>query len=225
MANPAPDLTPSIALQEDSNEPPISSKHVSVSAPGRVADEAIDSAFLDRWSRRAFSARPLPFEVVRTLFEASRWAPSAGNVQPWLFIYAADRATRTRSHRLLKEQNRRWAERAPLLVFVFARRTHPETGLPLRTAAFDTGAAWFALALQAQQLGLVTRAMGGILHEETYAALGVPENEFESMAAIAIGYPGDPQDLPPELLTKEQPTLRKRQHEFVFNGRYIPRES
>jgi nitroreductase len=224
MANPAPELAPTVALHEDANDPPISSKRDSASAPGRVADEAVESIFLDRWSRRAFSARPLPFEVVRTLFEASRWAPSAENLQPWLFIYAADRPTRTRSHRLLKEQNRRWAERAPLLVFVFARRTHPDTGQPLRTAAFDTGAAWFALALQAQLLGLVTRAMGGIFHEQTYAALGVPENEFESMAAIAIGYPGDPGELPPELATKEQPTLRRRQHEFVFNGRYIPRE-
>ena len=224
MANSAPELTPSVALHDDASEPPISSRHASASAPGRVADEAIDPAFLERWSRRAFSARPLPFEVVRTLFEASRWAPSSGNVQPWLFIYAADRPMRTRGHRLLKEQSRRWAERAPLLVFVFARRSHPETGMPLRTGAFDTGAAWFALALQAQQLGLVTRAMGGIFHEQTYAALGVPEHEFESMAAIAIGYPGDPQDLPAELAAKEQPTLRKRQHEFVFNGRYIPRE-
>jgi nitroreductase len=224
MSDAVPDLSPSDALPEEAAPAPLSGDQVSSGAFERVADEAIDPAFLSRSSRRAISARPLPFEAVRTLFEAARWAPSAGNVQPWLFIYAADRPTRTRAHRLLKEQNRRWAERAPLLIFVFARRNHPETGLPLRTAAFDTGAAWFALALQAQQLGLVTRAMGGIHHEQTYAALGVPENEFESMVAIAIGYPGDPLHLPPDLAAKEQPTPRKRQHHFVFNGRYVERE-
>jgi nitroreductase len=198
MSDAAPDLGPSDVRPEEAAPAPLSGDQVSRVASERVADEAIDPAFLSRSSRRAISARPLPFEAVRTLFEAARWAPSAGNVQPWLFVYAADRPTRTRAHRLLKEQNRRWAERAPLLIFAFARRNHPETGLPLRTAAFDTGAAWFALALQAQQLGLVTRAMGGIHHEQTYAALGVPENEFESMVEIAVGYPGDPLDLPPD---------------------------
>jgi nitroreductase len=233
MSNAAPDLTLSSSLPAEAPAPPrpdeaapapLSSEQLSPAASERVADEAIDPAFLSRSSRRAISARPLPFQVVRTLFEAARWAPSAGNVQPWLFIYAADRPVRKRAHRLLNEQNRRWAERAPLLVFVFARRNHPATGLPLRSAAFDTGAAWFALALQAQRLGLVTRAMGGILHEQTYAALGVPESEFESMVAIAIGYPGDPVDLPPDLAAKELPTSRRRQHHFVFNGRYIERE-
>ena len=234
MSNAAPDLTRSSSLPAETapapSRPaetapaPLSGERLSPAAPERVADEAIDPAFLSRSSRRAISARPIPFQAVRTLFEAARWAPSAGNVQPWLFIYAADRPVRKRAHRLLNEQNRRWAERAPLLVFVFARRNHPATGLPLRSAAFDTGAAWFALALQAQQLGLVTRAMGGIQHEQTYATLGVPESEFESMVAIAIGYPGDPVDLPPDLAAKELPTSRRRQHHFVFNGRYIERE-
>jgi nitroreductase len=224
MSNAAPDVSLSSSLPVEAAPAPLSSEQLSPAAPERVADEAIDPAFLSRSSRRAISARPLPFQAVRTLFEAARWAPSAGNVQPWLFIYAADRPVRKRAHRLLNEQNRRWAERAPLLVFVFARRNHPATGLPLRTAAFDTGAAWFALALQAQQLGLVARAMGGILHEQTYAALGVPESEFESMVAIAIGYPGDSLDLPPDLAAKEVPTSRRRQHHFVFNGRYIERE-
>jgi nitroreductase len=224
MTNAAPELAHSTPTKSELSSPAVSTSRVSAGAQGRLADEPIEPAFLSRWSRRAFSTQPLPFETVRTLFEAARWAPSAGNVQPWLFIYAVDRPTRERAHGLLKEQNRRWAERAPLLVFVFARRNHPETGLPLRTAAFDVGAAWFALALQAQQLGLVTHAMGGIFHEQTYAAFGVPESDFESMAAIAVGYPGDPRDLPSELAAKEQPTGRKRQHEFVFNGRYIERE-
>lgn len=186
----------------------------------RVPEAAVDEQLLARWSRRAISCEPLPFDVVRSLFEAARWAPSAGNLQPWLFVYAADAPVRKRAHQLLSEQNRRWAERAPLLIFVFARRSHPETGRPLRSAAFDTGAAWFSLALQAQRLGLVARAMGGIHHDRTYRALGVPEEQFESLVAIAVGYPGDPAALPEDLAFKEQPTPRKRQHEFVFNARY-----
>jgi nitroreductase len=110
-----------------------------------------------------------------------------------------------------------------LLVFVFARKHHPATGLPIRTAAFDTGAAWQSLALQAHKLGLSTRAMGGIHHEKTYEVLGVPEAEFESMAGIAIGYPADRSTLPGDLHDKEQPNTRKSTREFVFEGQYRSR--
>jgi nitroreductase len=192
------------------------------SAPGRLAEASIDPQFIDRWSRRALSAEPLPQGTLLSLFEAARWAPSASNQQPWLFVYANDPETLARTRPLLKENNARWAGRAPLLVFVFARRVNPETGKPIRTGAFDTGAAWLSLALQAQKLGLITRAMGGVHHEKVYEALGVPEAEFESMVAVAIGYPAAREDLPEDLAAREVPSQRKRQQEFVFNGRYHP---
>jgi len=163
----------------------------------RQPEAEVDELFLERWSRRALSDRPLTSQQISTLFEAARWAPSARNLQPWLFVYASRPEDLLTARQLLKEPNQRWASRAPLLVFVFARRRHPETGAPLRTAAFDTGAAWQSLALQAHKLGLSTRAMGGIHHELTYQALGVPAEDFESMAGIAIGYPGERDTLPP----------------------------
>ncbi len=177
-------------------------------------------AFVARWSRRALSPRALPPETVRALFEAARWAPSASNLQPWLFVYADDEEILARAQALVMPRNRQWADRAPLLVFVFARRAHPETGKPLRTGAFDTGAAWFAFALQAHALGLSTRSMGGINHDEAYGVLGVPRDEYESMAAVAVGFPGDVEDLPAELAAREIPSSRRSASTFVFPRRY-----
>jgi nitroreductase len=202
MANTAPTLDP----------PPSSS---------RLPEADVDPLFIGRWSTRAFSPRPLSQDVIRSLFEAARWAPSASNLQPWLFVYASDTETLPVARELLKENNQRWAGNAPLLVFVFSRRLHPETRQPLRTGAFDTGAAWFSLALQAEKLGLRTHAMGGIRHEHTYSTFGVPEDEFESLTAIAVGYPGDPRELPSDLAAKEAPNARKSQRQFVFHGRYV----
>ncbi len=199
---------------------PASESIVPSSAPGRLAEASIDPQFIDRWSRRAIASEALPQATLLSLFEAARWAPSASNLQPWLFVYANDPESLARTRPLLKENNQRWAGKAPLLVFVFARRIHPETGKPVRTGAFDTGAAWLSLALQAQKLGLVARAMGGVHHERVYEALGVPEAEFESMVAVAIGYPAAREDLPEDLAAREVPSQRKRQREFVFNGRY-----
>lgn len=186
----------------------------------RRPEAEVDPLFLGRWSQRAFSSRPLTKQQIAALFEAARWAPSANNLQPWLFVYAQTPEALEKARTLLKESNQRWASRAPLLIFVFARKKHPETGAPIRTAEFDTGAAWQSLALQAHKLGLTTRAMGGIHHDEVHDALGVPREEFESMVAVAVGYPGDARELPDDLRAKERPSARKSTREFVFEGRY-----
>jgi len=188
----------------------------------RSPDSPVDPIFVDRWSRRALSTREIPAESVRSLFEAARWAPSASNAQPWLFIFNDDPETLERARPLVNEKNRVWAQRAPLLVFIFARRTHPETGKPLRTGAFDTGAAWFSLALQAHKLGLSTRAMGGINHEAAYATFGVPRELYESMAGVAVGYPGAREDLPADVAEREIPSPRRSAGMFAFKGLYRP---
>src|SRR4051812_31337896 len=186
----------------------------------RLPDAEVDAQFVERWSRRAISERPLSTAQIQSLFEAARWAPSANNFQPWLFVYASQPESLARARELLVPSNQRWASRAPLLVFVFARKRHPETLASLRTAAFDTGAAWQSLALQAHKLGLSTRAMGGIHHDRVHEALGVPSDDFESMIGIAIGYPDSHQVLPADLHEKEQPNGRKATSEFAFEGRF-----
>src|SRR5271156_6185392 len=88
--------------------------------PARRPDAEVDALFVERWSRRAISDRSLTQQQIDTLFEAARWAPSAGNQQPWLFVYASQPESLARGRQILKEGNQVWASRAPLLVFVFA---------------------------------------------------------------------------------------------------------
>ncbi|MET0284853.1 MAG: nitroreductase family protein [Polyangiales bacterium] len=196
---------------------------MTISQAIRRAEADVDPLFVERWSRRALDERPLSRAQIDVLFEAARWAPSANNLQPWLFVYASEPASLERARSLLKGNNIAWASTAPLLVFVFARKKHPDTGAPIRTAQFDTGAAWQSLALQAHKLGLSTRAMGGIHHDKTYELLGVPEADYESMIGIAIGYPGERESLPPELHERELPNQRRSVREFAFEGRFPAR--
>jgi nitroreductase len=184
----------------------------------RSPDAEVDAAFVQRWSPRSLSAEPLALGQVRSLFEAARWAPSASNLQPWLFVYADDEETLALSRPILRDGNRRWADRAPLLIFVFARRFNPATGEPNRLAAFDTGAAWMSLALQAQKLGLVAHAMGGIHPERAYAILGVPGDEYESLCAVAVGARAEPDTLPDDLRAREVPSTRRPAGEFALRG-------
>ncbi len=58
----------------------------------------LEKAVLNRRSVRNFKDKPVPEHLVRRVLEAGRFAPSAGNCQPWKFIVVSDRA-------LLNEMN------------------------------------------------------------------------------------------------------------------------
>jgi nitroreductase len=186
----------------------------------RTPDAEIDPSFVQRWSPRAFSSEPLEPALVHSLFEAARWAPSASNLQPWLFVYADTEESLAKVRPIVRDGNRRWADRAPLLVFVFARRHNPKTGEPNRLAVFDTGAAWMSLALQAGKLGLYTHAMGGIHQDRAYEILAVAPEEYESLCAIAIGKRGSRDELPEDLQAREAPNERRPRGEFVHHGAF-----
>ena len=53
---------------------------------------AIEKAVLNRRSVRNFKDKPVPEHLVRRVLEAGRFAPSAGNCQPWKFIVLTDKA-------------------------------------------------------------------------------------------------------------------------------------
>lgn len=175
----------------------------------RSATHPVDALILERWSPRAFSPDPLPEGTVETLFEAARWSPSCFNEQPWRFFYAESSAARERLGAALAESNRRWALEAPVLAFVFAKRTFTHNGKPNRWAAFDSGAAWSALTFQARLLGLHTHAMAGFDENKAYELCGISGDDFEAMAAIAIGRRADPSTLPDDLRSREVPSERK----------------
>ena len=53
---------------------------------------AIERAVLNRRSVRNFEDKPVPDHLIRRVLEAGRFAPSAGNCQPWQFIVITDKA-------------------------------------------------------------------------------------------------------------------------------------
>jgi len=53
---------------------------------------AIERAVFNRRSVRNYKERPVPEPLIRRVLEAGRYAPSAGNCQPWKFIVVTDKA-------------------------------------------------------------------------------------------------------------------------------------
>lgn len=183
----------------------------------RKAEHSVNPLFLNRWSPRAFSDRKVSDEDLYSVLEAAHWAPSSYNDQPWRFIVAKTSEQLTTFHQFLHPFNRTWAENAPVLVLVASNKQR-ENGDPNGAHAFDTGAAWGYLAIQATLLGLVTHAIGGFDREEARRLLNIPQN-FDLHAVIAIGYQGEKEILDENLQKRENPNTRKPLKELVFEGK------
>jgi len=186
----------------------------------RQAEHPIASLFVDRWSPRAMSGEAVSTAELMTLFEAARWAPSAGNTHPWRILYAH----RDTEHwpvffDLLVERNQKWCRNAAALLVFVSRTTNEETGKPLRTHSYDTGAAWENLALQGTLRGLVVHGMAGFDYARARVVLEVPD-DFTVEAMAAVGKPGRKEDLPEDFQARELPNTRRPISELVFNGRF-----
>lgn len=175
-----------------------------------------------RWSPRAFSEQPVGPDMLLTLLEAARWAPSSSNEQPWRFVVATreEPADYDRLLACLLEGNRKWAYRAPVLILSVARVDFEEDGRPNRHAFHDVGLATENLLLQATALGLVAHPMAGFDIEKARADLKIPSG-YEPVAMIAVGYPGELSVLPDYLQQRElKPRERKSLTEIAFSGQW-----
>ena len=186
----------------------------------RQPENPVEPCFVRRWSPRAMSGEDITQAELQTVFEAAKWAPSSFNEQPWRFLYAR----RNTPHwpvffDLLIPGNQRWATHAAVLVVVIAKTTMDRDGSPSRTYAYDTGAAWGNLALQATMCGLVVHGMQGFDYEQAAHVLAVP-GDYKVEAMVAIGKPGDPGDLPAHLQAREVPSPRKPVREIAWEGTF-----
>lgn len=162
----------------------------------RISKVEVDARFPDRWSPRAFLAEALTAEQVGALLEASRWAPSAFNEQPWRIVWATESAGLEFLKGFLMDANRVWADKVPFLAFFVAKTRFSKNGKPNPTALFDCGAAWMSMALQARALGLYAHGMSGIQGEKLREALGLDAEGWQVVAAVAVGKRGDAASLP-----------------------------
>ena len=176
----------------------------------------------NRWSPRAFADKSVSSEVLRSLFEAARWAPSSYNEQPWAYIMAKrdDKENFEKMLSVLVEFNANWAKSAPVLALAIAELAFAKNNAPNRNAQYDTGAATALLSVEATVRGLAVHQMAGFDPEKARRVFEIPAG-WEPIAAIAIGYPGDPESLPQSLRDRElAPRIRKPLSEFVMTGRW-----
>lgn len=183
-----------------------------------TTDYPVNAFIAERWSPRAFDARPIAEDDLMSLFEAARWAASAFNAQPWRFVYAGRNDSDFETLvACLNEYNASWARHAAVLLIASAKTSHAD-GKPNGHAIHDLGQAMAMLSIEATARSIYVHQMAGFYPDKARALLGVPDG-FEPMTAAALGYLGDPAMLNERLQQRElAPRERNPVSTFAFRG-------
>ncbi len=146
-------------------------------------------AIFNRRSIRQFRSTAVSEEQLESLLEAARWAPSAGNLQPWIFVVVTSEAARRELAAAAYGQD--FVARAPVVIGVAAAppagSRYGERGRALYCLQ-DTAAAVQNILLAAHALGLGTCWVGAFDDEATARALGLGPGE-RPVALIPVGEP------------------------------------
>jgi len=149
-------------------------------------------AIKKRRSIRAYKNTDIPEETVEKLIEAARWAPSAGNIQPWEFIIVRNKETKRRLAEAALNQT--FIEEAPVVIVVCADYRRSSMGYGSRGATLyciqDTAAAIQNIHLAAIAMGLGTCWVGAFREEPVKKLLKIPDG-VRPVAIIPVGYPAE----------------------------------
>jgi nitroreductase len=181
----------------------------------------VNELIKNRWSPRAFDDKSVNKDILKSLFEAARWAPSCNNSQPWRFIIAQKHNGDEYNKALtcFNDRNQRWVKNAPVIGFVCAYQFMGEDKKN-RTYFYDTGMAMAQFTLQALEHDLYIHQAGGVLLDEVREKYSVPE-DVDVVCGFGLGYQGEADILPDELSERElQPRQRNPIDDFVFINQF-----
>jgi len=152
----------------------------------------VSEAITGRRSIRAFKRENVSEEIVEKLVDAARWAPSAGNIQPWEFIII--RETRIKRKLANAALNQTFIEEAPVVIVICAceilsSQRYGDRGKELYCLQ-DTAAAVQNLLLLAYSFGLGTCWVGAFKEEEVRETLRVPDGT-RPVAIVPVGFPAE----------------------------------
>jgi len=145
-----------------------------------------------RRSVRSFTNQPVSEEEIKTLIDAARDAPSAGNIQPWEFIIVKKAEIK---HKLaVAALDQTFIEEAPVVIVVCANTDASRSGYGSRGATLyclqDTAAATQNILLIAHSMGLGTCWVGAFREEDVKETLGIP-SDVKPVAIIPVGHRAD----------------------------------
>jgi len=141
-----------------------------------------------RWSPARFDATAeIGTPEIESILDAARWAPSAGNSQPWAFIVGRrgdEIHERLVGH--LARSSAVWAPSASLLIANLCHRYVQDTDWDYSEfSSYDLGQAVAYMTVQAQSLGLSMRQFRAFDRDAVAREFVVPPHwEISTMSAL-----------------------------------------
>ncbi|MEL9997569.1 MAG: nitroreductase family protein [Sulfolobales archaeon] len=165
--------------------------------------EELLNFLISRRSIRKFRPDPVPDELILKILDVARYAPSARNSQPWVFIVVKDPEVKRKLANVHV-----WAkplENAPVgIVIACNTEVSPES------YQVDCANATMQIMLAAHALGLGTVWLQTLRNvSEIQGIVGLPKN-YVPVAMLALGYPDE----------RPSPKKRKELKEIVYLNRY-----
>jgi nitroreductase len=191
--------------------------------PNKIAITAapISPVLAERWSPRSFNKDYLLTQhEALSILEAGRWAPSANNLQPWRFAYISktDELHGAICEKGLTGFNQSWAPNASALIVV-AVQVNTADGKENTGRKYDAGLAASMMVVQAQELGLHTHHIGGLVREEILELLKLDSN-YEILTVIAVGKIAPAEELEGPAFEREvAPRVRLELDEIMLYGK------
>lgn len=169
---------------------------------------------MKRRSGRAFLDKPIPDEMIDSILEAGRWAPSCSNTQAWNFIVLREKDALAKGHEALSRGNA-YAKAAPLMIIVAAKEDAGCGAHGLPYFAMDVGLAVENMLLQAVHLGLMGHPTAGWDEEKLKETFDIP-GEYRIVTVVFFGYEGSIDSLDERTKERElKPRTRKSLAEIV----------
>ncbi|MHA1906603.1 MAG: nitroreductase family protein [Candidatus Thorarchaeota archaeon] len=168
-----------------------------------------------RRSGRAYDTKPVPQEMIDSIIEAGRWAPSCANKQTWDFVVLSDLDVLTQAHEALSRGNV-WAKRAPVMILMVTREDGGCSTHDLPYFMMDIGLATQNMLLQAVHLGLLGHPTAGWNEDLLKEVLRIPI-EYRIGAVVFFGYEGSVEDLDERTKEKEGKLRTRKPLEEVLH--------
>jgi len=168
-----------------------------------------------RRSIRKYKSDPIPEDHITQMLEAARFAPSAGNYQPWKFVVVREPTTIQRLARAARKQNFLAKAAAIVIAFADANVFLPppprEPGLLMIPPCFeiDVMIAIEHLILAATALGYGSCWVGAFNESEVKQVVSIPDR-MKIVALVSLGVAAE----------NPKPPSRKPLSEIVFHEKY-----
>ncbi|MBW2980323.1 nitroreductase family protein [Candidatus Woesearchaeota archaeon] len=154
---------------------------------------------ITRRSVRKYKDKAVPWDMIATILDSGRLAPSSGNIQSWKFIIIREEAVRKQVAEAALQQT--WMVQAPVHFAIIAvpekvKRFYGVRGERLY-AIQNCAAAAENMLIAAHALGLGACWVSAFDEDMMRRALGLPE-EVIPQAIITVGYAAEEPEPPPK---------------------------